>query len=329
MNSSNSTVSGQTAEEKTVLLGLGSFGLSVSLISTLFHVGYVLYEEWTADRIISFKKLKQEFNLNLAIMGFAICGLYVSFLGQESIPGANPWIFQAINDALIATYEFSYVRYSSSRGLAVITMVYPKLETFLRYFLKVQPLLVYAQVIPASINAYCSTVFELLYIVETGTYFEQALSILSAITVLCFDMVFLTGFIKFMTSLRKDLNKSNTDQTFPIIAHHGCVGNACGIASFLFYVGTTAFTPYSFPFTLILFFAYTMLNAMYIALISMKVMLQRMKKRGGDSNKPSNRTDKASVKVKGSEMSANAATGVVTSTRITESEAGPPTEQLV
>ncbi|KAI9334045.1 hypothetical protein BDR26DRAFT_867700 [Obelidium mucronatum] len=275
--------------EQDVLLSLGAIGLFLTLSITLYHIYYVLLiETWIPDGTLHLARMKQTFNINLVVIGSAIIGLYSAFIIQsiyQTRVGSAPWVLQAFNDFFTASFELAYVYYSSSRALRIITSVFPKLHNFLYYFLKAMPVIVFAQVIPASIDAYCATNPDLVYIIETVTFIEQGLSVLAAFAVLVFDIIFLTGFIKFVATIRLELRK-DTDESFPIIAKHGLVSCVFAMLSFLCLVSTLAFESYSFGYNLMIFVAYVCLTGIHIALASMKIILHRVtRKADGDSTR--------------------------------------------
>ncbi|KAJ3011481.1 UNVERIFIED_CONTAM: hypothetical protein HDU68_001649 [Siphonaria sp. JEL0065] len=278
-----------TGDDQTVLVSVGTFGLLLTASTTVYHIYYVLWVETRlADGTVTVTRLKQTFNANLIFIGLSVMGLYIAFIVQaiyQSKIDSTPWILQAVNDFFTASFEVAYINYSSSRSFRIITRVFPKLQWFLHYYLKALPFIIYIQVIPATFDAICATRPDLVYLIETGTVVEQSFSILAAFFVLVFDVIFLCGFIKFVTSIRRQLAQ-DTDATFAVISRFGLASCVCAVSSFLCYAGTMAFEPYGFEYNLMIGIAYICLSGVQIALALMKIKLHTVtEKADGDSTR--------------------------------------------
>ncbi|KAI9334044.1 hypothetical protein BDR26DRAFT_867698 [Obelidium mucronatum] len=265
-------------EENIILAALGALGFCVSGIYCLYHVFNILQLTVSDDHqkeVLNISTLKRNFNFNLALFGVSVLGLYITFIIQALDPfhETTPWILQVCNDFLIATCEYAYVNYSSSRGSKIIVHVYPHLKLFLSRLNKSIPFLVYAPIIPAIINAFN---FTQPHFIPPNIFpaVEKCLSAIAAIAVLVFDSIFLSGFIKFVSTIQENL-KENTDPSFLIIARHGRIACAAVIAATGFYGFACAFEDYSFNYNIMVFMGYNCLSAVLIAITLMKVRMAR------------------------------------------------------
>ncbi|KAJ3284703.1 hypothetical protein HDU79_007939 [Rhizoclosmatium sp. JEL0117] len=276
MNSTTGTLTFE--EEQNLLIGLGTIGIITTISAFIYHVTYVLHiETYLKDGTYKLKKLWQPFNLNLLVMAISMLGYYVTFIiGLEFPNDTNLQILLlAINDFLIATTEYCYIRYSASRGLSIITRAYPGIATTLKYFLKVVPFLLYAQVFPATIDAALRVSGRegVGAVADVMSIAEQVFSCVAASATFFFDSVFMAGFSRFIFGIQNEL-KEEMDPTFLVIAKFGMLSSMAIFMALGFYVAVLAAGVTGFWYNVGIWCSYFMTTVVLGLLIGMKLAVR-------------------------------------------------------
>ncbi|ORY47485.1 hypothetical protein BCR33DRAFT_715186 [Rhizoclosmatium globosum] len=271
-----------TFQEAQILAILGGLGLVFPTSCLIFHIVYIITVDGASKDGQSFTtRLLQTFNLNLLVYSLSMMGLYVSFLVQvHALENPNlPWILQAVNDLLVAMAECSFIHYSAARGLKIVKRLYPSVSKVLERFLRVMPFIVFAPVLPATIDAILLLWPERLSdTVPIISIVEQVLSCIALLATFVFDSILMASYSKFIWTMQVDL-KGDADPSFPFVARFGCCSGVSIFLGLSLYVVAIAAGLTGFWFQLVMWLTYTISTCVLVFLIWMKVAIRGVKLR--------------------------------------------------
>ncbi|ORY47486.1 hypothetical protein BCR33DRAFT_736279 [Rhizoclosmatium globosum] len=174
--------------------------------------------------------------------------------------------------------EYSFIQYSASRGLSIVKRAYPSLALSLDRFMKVMPFIVFAPVIPATIDAvlqaWNGSVGNVVAIVSP---IEMVLSCIALAVTYVFDAVMMAGFSKFIMIIQATLG-SESDASYPLVARFGCYAGGAFFLGLTSYVIAIAAGLTGFWYNFVMWFAYFIATWVLVFLIWMKVAIRGVKR---------------------------------------------------
>ncbi|KAJ3347286.1 hypothetical protein HDU83_002204 [Entophlyctis luteolus] len=240
-----------------ILICIDSIGLAANLIITAFVIGYIIRYDYGKDsrRLGLFHHLKKPFNANLICMGFCLIGIFSGALYDILATSMDYTVTEAVTDVLVAVYEFSLVKGSTSRSLPIITKVFPKIKLHLTRLLVCTPVAILFQVLLAVANAVASATPQLRSAAPYVSSAYQLSELVAGAVVISIDVISLAAFAKYVFDLTRDDENSDAYESdkggglksvatsrphWNIIVHYGAAASAFALLIFVLYGASLA-----------------------------------------------------------------------------------------
>ncbi|KAI8607463.1 hypothetical protein BC830DRAFT_1158757 [Chytriomyces sp. MP71] len=237
----------------------------------------VIRAHMKAQRILfTVRSLFSPFNSTLLGLGISIAGIYantsISLSGY--LNSHNEAIVEDLNVVWVSTFSTCYVVYSYNRGISIIQIYLSSMERVIKWLAILIPLTLLLCIIPQVAASILRDHQDIASHLVTASY---VLNVTGSVLAIIFDAILLTAFARGSKSMQLETGITNDARRLLIISNYGTwaiVVYLFSVAAFIF----AAVTADSFSRNPLAVTAQTLMFAVYLILIAMKVALQQEKR---------------------------------------------------